>query len=119
MDLLQRKADKERAEQELRNSRTRENVKQLSEEERLRRIQQMQQDAEVNDTSRMGRLQAYDHQQSTLVEDRSGKAEFIDSMRKDVYSGSATGGSIKDRLDQNKHYRQSTADMEQGGYRKN
>jgi hypothetical protein len=48
----------------------------------------------------------------------SGKAEFIDSMRKEVYVASAETG-IKGRLDQNKHYTQRGSELESGGYRKN
>ena len=118
--LLQKKSDKERIEQEQRMSRSKENVKALSEEERLRRIAAMQQDAQDNDTSRIERHRAYDRSDHANTTEHTGNAVFIDSMRRDVYSLEGTaGGGIKERLDQNKHYRQSSGDMERDGFRKN
>lgn len=107
---------------EARLHRPKENVKALSEEERLRRVAAMQQDAETFDSSRAQRHQAYVEGEKARGGDdgHTGQAAFIDSMRKDVYSLSgAAGGGIQERLQQNKHYQQSSNDMDRDGYRKN
>lgn len=109
-ELLNRKLEAERQAEVARRNRTRIDVKAMSEEERLRKIQEMQMDADHNDMLRTTRHQLSSGASSGDVEGHSGNAVFLESMRKSVY----TTGEIdmRSRIDQNKHSRQSSADID-------
>lgn len=114
--LLQKRADKDRAEQEARN-RKRVDVSQLSEQERLRRIAAMQEDAERHDSTRSSR-QLVGTNGSEEGGENTGNAAFLESMRRSVYTSSAA--DMQERLSSNRHYMQSSANLEHdNGFRKN
>jgi hypothetical protein len=82
----------------------------MTEEERLRRIQAMQADADQNDARRASRLGSAATSTTAQEDEHTGKASFLQSMRKEVY----TSGSVdmSKRIDQNKNSRQSSADID-------
>ena len=107
-ELLRRKQEAERKAETDRRNRTRADVSSLTEEERLRRIDAMQADADLNDAQRASRLS--NSQRPGAEDTQSGNAEFLQSMRKEVYTTGST--DMGKRIDQNKYSRQSAADID-------
>lgn len=107
-ELLRRKQEAERKAETDRRNRTRADVSSLTEEERLRRIEAMQADADLNDAQRASRLR--NSQRPGAEDTQSGNAEFLQSMRKEVYTTGST--DMGKRIDQNKYSRQSAADID-------
>jgi hypothetical protein len=94
-------------------------VQKLSEEEKARRLAEMEKDAMVNDQQRASR-----HSSASLTSSsannpsdeqglvvNNGTGAFLQSMRNEAYKQAAHNG-LKDRLDQNRNYRQSSFEME-------
>ena len=110
VSLLAKKAEEDRMSKASRNK-PRENVKKLTEEERAERIRQMECDASDSSNRRLQRVQgaqtsnAEEKSEATAIE-----APFLSSMRTEVYITSET--TIKDRLQQNKHYMQKSSDLD-------
>ena len=116
LTLLSKKAEEERLDKLSRNK-PRENVKKLTDEEREMRIRQMESDATHNNDSRQRKVESTLPQKHDVKDDPSNEeASFIKSMRSEVYVTSNT--SMKDRLDQNKHYVQKGNDLESAGFLK-
>jgi tagatose-1,6-bisphosphate aldolase non-catalytic subunit AgaZ/GatZ len=109
-ELLRRKDEAERKAEAERRNRTRADLSTMTEEERLRKIQAMQADADQNDALRASRLSSAAARTTTREDEHTGKASFLQSMRKEVY----TSGSVdmSKRIDQNKNSRQSSADID-------
>ena len=134
LDLLKKKMDEERAEQQARQ-RPRESVKHLSEEEKQSRRRQMEIDAGINDDRRVQRVhvntssssssssssQADDHRRNDDVvdekESHSHGASFLKTMRSEVYT-MGEGSTMTERLQQNKHYTQKGVDLDSDGFMK-
>jgi hypothetical protein len=110
VSLLAKKAEEDRMSKASRNK-PRENVKKLTDEERAERIRQMECDASDSSNRRLQRVQgaltsnAEEKSEATAIE-----APFLSSMRTEVYITSET--TIKDRLQQNKHYMQKSSDLD-------
>ena len=147
--LLQIKLEKERKEQLDKKMMLQQNnkgsVKQLSEQERWKRLKEMEDDAMMNDTMRIHRHSSSYNKNSSnnngneshnmdtnnnnnsgdniskniIIKDNgddednnyTGNAKFLQSMRKEVYSTASTM-DVSTRIDQNKHYRQRSVDMD-------
>ena len=74
----------------------------------------MLQDANAVESKRLAQLQTHEstqQQHNTKADDHTGNAQFLSSMRTEVYHAAAESG-LKDRLDQNRYYRQGAADLE-------
>ena len=114
--LLSKKAEEERLEK-LSKNKPRENVKNLTDEEREARIKQMESDATHNNDSRQRKVESTLPQKHDAKDDPANEeASFIKSMRSEVYVTSNT--SMKDRLDQNRHYVQKGNDLDSAGFLK-
>lgn len=119
--LLEKKLEKERQANAWK-SRPRQDVGKLSEDERLKRIKEMQQDAGLNDSIRQSRSSVASAVAAAGAKDEEYEsahqpsATFLKNMRHEVYNGSS--GSIEDRLKQNRHYVQRGNDMESQGFLK-
>jgi hypothetical protein len=83
----------------------------MTEEEKQRRIQEMQADADLNDAQRASRLTAKLAGAGAPNEGNTGNASFLHSMRKEVYT-TAGASDMSKRIDQNKYSRQSAADID-------
>lgn len=112
--LLAKKADEDKREKESRN-RPRENVKKLTAEEREERIAQMESDASVSNSNRIERV---NRSQAAVVhaDERplNEEATFINSMRTEVYV--TDGTTMRERLEQNRHYIQKGSDLDSTGF---
>ena len=116
--LALKEAENNKKVNELKN-RGRNDLKSLSEEERLKRLSDMQQNAERYDSVRDVRI--HDEKkmkQNETVNDTNLKqsATFIKDMRDEVYIKS--NDKIEDRLKQNRHYMQKETDIEKHGFLK-
>lgn len=131
-ELLRKKKEQEHAEAAAKKSivskaRDRSALNALTEEEKLQRIKEMEAAANRNDSIRVARYtQSSNHNEqggsggiADVVSGNSsneytGNAAFLSDMRKQVYVGSEKGSAIdiKSRIEQNKHYRQSSADID-------
>jgi len=134
--LLQLKLEKEQQEKmnRLHQHNQQVRVKQMSEEEKSQRLKEMERDAIMNDTLRQHRHSSninnnnnhHDHINSGSTASNitmksndnndgensyTGNAKFLQSMRKEVYSSASTM-DVSARIDQNKHYRQSSIDID-------
>ena len=117
-ELLAKIAEKQR--QELADKKKpREDVRALTEEERLRRLKAMESNAVIHDDSRMKRVQSSKlsggmRQSAADLGNREASKEsgasFLRSMRSEVYNSSSI--SMEERLSQNKHYSQRGHDLE-------
>ena len=90
------------------------NIKKLSEEEKLRRLNEMKNDATKNDTIRISRM--LNSNSNKNDESNNKNAVFLKDMRNEVYNTADI--SMKDRLDQNKHYTQRKSDLESENFLK-
>ena len=110
VSLLAKKAEEDRMYKASKNK-PRENVKKLTDEERAERIRQMELDASDSSNRRLQRVHG---SQPSIAEEKSEttsvEAPFLSSMRTEVYITSET--TIKDRLQQNKHYMQKSSDLD-------
>lgn len=112
-ELLSKKAEKDAAEAAAR-SQPLESARTMSDEEKARRLAEMQRDAAVNDEIRMSRLhRPRDHRAEDADLAKSNPA-FLQKMRGAVYSSESM--SVEDRLQQNRHYVQSTSAMDRDGF---
>jgi hypothetical protein len=145
LDLLSQRAEREREEERARNrkieeAQNRDKIKGLSAEDRDKKLKEMLNDAAVNDTLRLtrhrgaggnnnnkgtaphtataqdlGRRESESHQSVDSV--GGGKASFLQSMRKEVYSADSSGAStIEERLSRNRHYFQKGSDLDSHGF---
>lgn len=113
-EVLARKAEREQLESAAR-LKPKEDVKQLTEEERLRRLNDMQSNADVHDDMRVSRLTAKSSASTTARENEASGAgdsagNFLHSMRSEVYNTASI--SMEDRISQNKHYTQRGMDLD-------
>lgn len=116
-ELLRKKEEADRkAKEERQQAMRKANVRELSEEERLRRLREMESDAGNLDQSRVVRVKAEKDDQK-VDHGNSGNADFIRSMRSDVIEKAAEKG-IKDRIEQHRHYNQRSGDMEENFLRR-
>ncbi|KAJ1425282.1 hypothetical protein B484DRAFT_397966 [Ochromonadaceae sp. CCMP2298] len=122
--LLAARAEQERQAEEQRRSRLQRNdhsVRALSQGEREARISAMQSDAQANDAQRVARQAGSSGGVGGSgdggggvsgvdkgTDGNTGNAVFLADMRKEVYADV----DMKARIDQNRHYRQSSADIE-------
>ena len=117
--LALKEAENNKKVNELKN-RGRNDLKSLSEGERLKRLSEMQKDAEMYDSVRDVRI--HDEikiKQNESVNDVTNlkqSATFIKDMRDEVYIKS--NDKIEDRLKQNRHYMQKETDIEKHGFLK-
>ena len=111
-DLISKRAEREAAEAAAR-SRPRESVRRMSEEEKARRLAEMQQNAAINDEVRMNRHHRQSENRSDNSENKRANPDFLQKMRGDVYSNEI---SVEARLQQNRHYVQSSSAMERDGF---
>ena len=126
--LLQLKLEKEQQEKLSRLNQLNKQkvgVKQMSEDVRIQRLKEMENDAVMNDNLRQHRHSNINNHHSSSTSASSliikanhedhdaytGNAKFLQSMRKEVYSSASTM-DVSARIDQNKHYRQSSVDIE-------
>ncbi len=115
-DLLKKKEEERRKQIEEKAQRGRGGAdsKKLSEEERLRRIAEMEKDAEDTERVRVNRLTTSksngEGEEKGLVT-TDGKGGFLQSLRSEAYRQASENG-LKDRLDQNRHYRQSSHEID-------
>lgn len=127
--LLQLKLEKEQQEKLSRLNQLKKqqgiSVKQMSEDERKQRLTEMETDAVLNDNLRQHRhinVSSNHHSDASISlnmkgnDDKdndpyTGNAKFLQSMRKEVYSSASTM-DVSARIDQNKHYRQSSVDID-------
>jgi hypothetical protein len=114
-DLLRLKEDREAQDSAARNK-PRESTKQLSEEEKMRRLSDMQRDAALNDAMRFGRHKSGGVDGSKSESTSKADPSFLQSMRNTVYVEAT--GSMEDRVKQNKYYMQKAADMDSEGFLK-
>ena len=134
-ELLHRRREREQQElaarQALRNGR--EDVKRLSEQERLERVKQMQVDADHADRSRAHRLGGSgrsgssnnnnkgekqsnrDDEEERKADMRKKNAAFLGDLRTEAYVQSYERG-IQERLHQNRHYAQRSVDLNSDGF---
>jgi hypothetical protein len=122
MDLINSKLEKQKAERDAKLSRKPSvNVKALSEEEKARRLQEMQQDALASDALRMQRVTVPKdggaNEDVSAAPRSEGDPNFITEMRSEVYV-SANATSLQDRLQQNKHYAQKSTSLNSEGFTK-
>lgn len=110
-ELMKKKEEAKQKEMQEKLNRKREDVKALTEEEKERRLQAMLKDAELVDSKRVSQVKSQETSHSTKDDENTGKAQFLSSMRTEVYNTAAESG-LKDRLDQNRYYRQGSADLE-------
>jgi hypothetical protein len=125
-DLLKKKEDQQKQLIEERNQKLSKkyNPSELTEEEKLRRIAEMERDANVFDQSRSmvkmsgkrdtagnaGREAEEEEEEKGLIS-TDGKGAFLQSMRNEVYKEASEKG-LKDRLDTNRYYRQSAHEID-------
>lgn len=85
-------------------------VHQLSETERMERLKAMSSDAVAYDQSRVQRHKQTERSSSSSENTGAVDAKFLQEMRNEVYNSQKT--SIEERLKQQRHYTQKSADME-------
>jgi hypothetical protein len=107
--LLEKKAKLER-EKETAKLKPKESVKSLSQEEKLKRIQGMEEDAKRFEDKRKIRLQP----PSTDKEAENKNASFMHGIRNQVYNSNET--SMEERLKQNRHYTQRGQNLDSEGF---
>jgi hypothetical protein len=116
--ILTKKLEQKRLEDEAKY-RPRGSVKHLSEEDRLKRMKEMEDDARIynqiksQNTRRSNNDRDEDYERSDR---KSGDAKFLNEMRKDVYNNNEI--SMEDRLQRNKHYHQRGNDLDSSGFLK-
>ena len=109
-DLIESKEAAMKSELMARLGRKKESVAALSEEQKQRRLREMQEAADLKDLV-MQKLHENDHKETTKTTTAvGGQASFLASMRSEVYSSSDT--TMADRLNQNKHYTQKGEDLD-------
>mmetsp|Transcript_30573 Transcript_30573/g.31113 ORF Transcript_30573/g.31113 Transcript_30573/m.31113 type:complete len:95 (-) Transcript_30573:13-297(-) len=91
----------------------------MSEEERLRRIREMEQDALTHDALRMQKCHHTKYDKQTDLEDKEMKrkstdAKFLTDLRVGVYNND--NATMEDRLKRNRHYHQRTSDLDSQGF---
>ena len=94
----------------------RENIKKLTDNEREERIKQMESDANMNNDKRLQRIQSISTNKEDDKIELNSEASFLNSMRTEVYITNET--TMKDRLQQNKHYMQKGSDLDSAGFMK-
>ena len=113
-DLLSKRAERDAAEAAAR-SRPRESARRMSDEERSKRLAEMQRNAAVNDEIRMSRHhRPKDHRPAEDFDQAKTNPAFLQAMRGAVYSSESM--SVEERLQQNRHYVQSTSAMDRDGF---
>jgi len=91
----------------------------LSEEERMRKLEEMKKDAEELEKSRLERVKKYNEEyaieraQAVAKDTKKDPPQFINSIGKDVFSGGSTA-SVEDRVKRNRYYIQKTLLDERG-----
>jgi len=90
----------------------------LSEEERLKKLEEMKKDAEDLEKTRLERVKKYNeedaYERAQVIKDTKKETpNFINSLGKDVFSGGSTA-SIEDRVKRNRYYIQKTNLDERG-----
>lgn len=116
--------DEQEKEKERSKFKPRGEVKKLSEEERLRRLKEMEDDARINEELRLNRLRNKSGGGRDGNKDISNAAgatgsldaKFIHDMRSDIYNTGNT--SMEDRLSRNRHYTQKGVDLDSQGFMK-
>jgi hypothetical protein len=106
-ELLQKIEDQKKQQLNDKLNKSRADVSKLSEEEKMRRLAEMEQDASVNESYRSNRLVVKQEKD----ESGQGTGKFLQEMRTEVYK-QAADSDLKDRLDQNRYYRQGSSDLE-------
>jgi len=132
--LLQLKLEKEQQEKLSRLNQLKKqqgtSVKQMSEDEKKQRLKEMETDAVLNENLRQHRHSNVSSNHHLSITNAStvslnikgndddedndpytGNAKFLQSMRKEVYSSASTM-DVSARIEQNKHYRQSSVDID-------
>lgn len=95
-------------------------AKRLTEEEKLQRIAEMERDANLKDHQRSvmtEKLSSKHRDQETTGNDGSApNADFIKSMRSEVYNNKELDSSaaMEERMRRNRHYQQSSSDFDKG-----
>lgn len=128
--MLQKKANKEKAEAEARREAVAKarsgQHKKLTEEEKKKRIAEMQQDAETNDQMRLQRQlskrtgsNVSKMQCDEASDSVTSKGAFLSKMRSAVYNGAASETtSLSETMSRNKHYQQKGEDLDSHGFMK-
>ena len=117
-DLIKRKSEAENRALDEKRNKQKVDVKALSEEEKARRLREMEANADTNDHARHARHSSTDSSRArhydNIEEGMTGNAKFLQLMRTEVYQQAADGG-IKSRLEQHKHYQQRSVDLNSEG----
>lgn len=118
IQLLKKKEAEDAEKNEWRKRLNRDGVKKLTQEEKDRRLAQMEQDALISEARRKKTIEI----KKNPVEDReavgsnSVSADFIKSMRSEVYNNQDLDASsaMEERMRRNRHYQQSSSDFDKG-----
>lgn len=116
IDLVKKKEEQEKAEMAAKRKQRERTA--LSEEERQARLRQMEEDARMTEEQRLRRTA--DSKQAAQEEDLNTKQrkptepKFLTSMRSQAYN--TDDSSMKDRLQQNRHYSQRGEDLDSHGF---
>jgi len=118
--LISSREEKERQEKAAKFQPRDQSVKALSEEEKQRRLQEMQQDASRTDEMRYKRVateKVHAQEEAAAEEETNGSksnASFLKEMRNAVYNTSEA--TMEERLQTNKHYTQKGTDLDAAGF---
>lgn len=112
--LIKQKEEETQRLKQAKFNRSRGSVSVLTEEEKERRLQAMQQDAVLLDAKRI--KQSEDHLKQLEQQGQEGNEDakggsFLQSMRQNVFQEGLDKG-LKDRLDQNRYYQQRSHELE-------
>eukprot|EP01041_Mallomonas_annulata_P008703 gene8703-17984_t len=123
VELLNKKIEQKKLEEAKKYQRpsTKQNI---SEEEKLRRIKEMENDAKVHDELRLQQLRSHKTKQDqeskiTSLEKEGGSStdvKFLTDIRVGVYNSGET--TMEDRLKRNRHYQQKGTDLDTSGFMK-
>ena len=112
--LAAKRKQQELEEQSKLAQKQRHDVKKMSEEERAKRLREMEINAQIKDEIVLHRQRP--GSQPTDNDKVSAGAEFIRDMRSVVYDTDST--SMEDRLSRNRQYSQRSSDMDSHGFMK-
>jgi len=93
----------------------------LTEEEKARRLAEMQGNAEVHDDARWHRLSAEKHKDAAEVSEQANQgsgsaAAFLKQAHKTVYGATGEGATLQDRIGRRKYY--NDKDTERGAFKR-
>lgn len=116
MELLRKKEAADAEKNDWRKRLNRDGVKKLTEEEKQKRLAEMEKDALISEERRRkSKTLPSDANSEEKVVDGGPSAGFIKSMRSELYNNDLdSSAAMEDRMKRNRHYQQSSSDFDKG-----